>query len=82
MPQTLCMRLQEIISQSTLVVSLLAGCVDERMRFERCASNYYFRQSRVAKIVPEKRKIKLKIEAKLRICRENIIFAASNRIIA
>lgn len=78
MPQTLCMRLQEIISQPTLVVSLLAGCVDERMRFERCVSNYYFRQSRVAKIVPEKRKIKLKIESKLRICRENIIFATAN----
>ncbi len=77
MPQTLCMRLQEIISQPTLVVSLLAGCVDERMRFERCVSNYYFRQSRVAKIVPEKRKIKLKIESKLRICRENIIFATA-----
>jgi hypothetical protein len=71
------MRLQEIISQPTLVVRLLAGCVDERMRFERCVSNYYFRQSRVAKIVPEKRKIKLKIEAKLRVCSENIIFATA-----
>lgn len=78
MPQTLCMRLQEIISQPTLVVRLLAGCVDERMRFERYVSNYCFRQSRVAKIVTEKRKIKLKIEAKLRICRENIIFATAN----